>query len=111
MNRELVNGHPPEMTFQGGYYVAQSLTKQWQDPRLVGEEPLLSQGQPKSRRLQPGRALMGSRRPLTACSGAVGREAGMREALPQLHTGVEEGWPGCGGSQHTLTEAEGKGRQ
>lgn len=78
VDRELVNGHPPEVTFQGGYYVAQSLTRQWQDPRLVGKEPLLSQGQPKSRGLQPGRALMGSPGPLTACSGAVGREAWMR---------------------------------
>lgn len=81
---ELVNGHPPEVTFQGGYYVAQSLTRQWQDPRLVGMEPLLSQGRPKSRRLQPGRALMGSPGPLTACSGltassgAVRRKAWMR---------------------------------
>lgn len=77
------------MTFQSGYYVAQSLTKQWQDPRLVGKEPLLSQGQPKSRRLW-------------------GSEAWMREALSQLHTGVEEGWPGYGGSQHTLTGVGGK---
>lgn len=32
----------------------------------------------------------------------------MREALSQLHTGVEEGWPGYGGSQHTLTGVGGK---
>lgn len=51
MDRELVNGHPVEVTFQGGYYVAQLLTKQWQDPRLVGKGPLLSQGQPKSKKL------------------------------------------------------------
>lgn len=60
VDRELVNGHHQEVTFQGGYYVAQSLTKQWQDPRLVGKEPLLSQGQPKGRRLQAGRSLVGS---------------------------------------------------
>lgn len=60
VDKELVNGHPQEVTFQGGYYVVQSLTKQWQDPRIVGKEPLLSQGQPKSRRLQTGRALVGS---------------------------------------------------
>lgn len=60
VDKELVNVHPQEVTFQGSYYVAQSLTKQWQDPRIVGKEPLLSQGQPKSRRLQTGRALVGS---------------------------------------------------
>ena len=38
VDKELVNGHPQEVTFQGGYYVAQSLTKQWQDPRLVGKK-------------------------------------------------------------------------
>lgn len=111
MDRELVNGHPPEVTFQGGYYVAQSLTKQWQDPRLVGKEPLLSQGQPKSRRPQPGRTLMGSRHTSHRLLWSSGKRGLDREALPQLHMGVEEGWPGCGGSQHTLTEAEGKGRQ
>lgn len=63
VDKELVNGHPQEVTFQGGYYVAQSLTKQWQDPRLVGKKPLLSQGQPKSRRPQTGRAFVGSVRP------------------------------------------------
>ena len=77
------------MTFQGGYYVAQSLTTQWQDPGFVQKEPLLSQGQPKSRRLW-------------------GSKAWMRETLPQLHKGVEEGWPGYGGSQHTLTGVGGK---
>lgn len=48
--QQLVNSHPVEVTFQGGYYVAQSLTKQWQDPRLVGKGPLLSQGQAKSKK-------------------------------------------------------------
>ena len=38
VDKELVNGHPQEVTFQGGYYVAQSLTKQWPDPRLVGKK-------------------------------------------------------------------------
>lgn len=32
----------------------------------------------------------------------------MRKALPQPHAGVEEGWPGYGGSQHTLTGVGGK---
>lgn len=72
----MVNGHPQEVTFQGGYYVAQSLTKPWQDPRLVGKEPLLSQGQPKNRRLQAGTALLKSSPLLTACSGALGRGLG-----------------------------------
>lgn len=35
VDRELLNGHAEEVTtFQGGYYVAQSLTKQLQDPWL-----------------------------------------------------------------------------
>lgn len=40
--------------------MAQSLTKLLQDPRLVGKEPLLSQGQLKSRRLQPEKTHLGS---------------------------------------------------
>ena len=37
-----------------------------------------------------------------------GSKAWLRETLPQLHKGVEEGWPGYGGSQHTLTGVGGK---
>lgn len=32
----------------------------------------------------------------------------MREVVPQPHMRVEEGWPGYGGSQHTLAGVGGK---
>lgn len=81
MDRELVNGHPVEVTFQGGYYVAQSLTKQWQDPRLVGKGPLLSQGQPKSKKLEPaGQDIPGVF--LSVTSQQWGRQSRLRPPCP-----------------------------
>lgn len=38
----------------------------------------------------------------------MGAEACIEGSSPSAHMGVEEGWPGNGGSQHTLTRAGGK---
>lgn len=110
VDRGLLNGHAEEVTFQGGYYVAQSLTKQWQDPWLSERGHSFPKDSPRAGGCSQGGART-SLPPCHASSGAEGR--GLEEGSSrQPHT---RGWRRAGPDMEEVSTPllgrEGKARQ